>query len=137
MIYGLNESELLVGFLLTLCLTSFMGVWGLVALIICPLLYALSGMKGQDKVWRRLVMPIVWACAILAHTHHWTILLAIPCSYGALTIGYGIIDLQDKGSALGNFYLDVCKGNYWWANFLTRGTIYGLALLPMLFLGCL
>ena len=133
----MNKNELLVGFLLTFCLTPFMGALGLIAIIICPIFYALSGMNGWDKYWRRIVMPCVWALAIFAHCHNWSIFLAIPCSFGALTIGYGIRCTQppDDGSVLGNFFLDkVCAGNYWWANFCARLTIYGLALCPMLLL---
>ena len=130
-----------------------MGAAGLIAIIACPLFYAYSGMNGHDKIWRRLGVPIIWASAIFAHTGFHTLLLlgisrngvdsivsiptlllAIPSSFGALTIGYGIRDATDKGAVLGNFYLDLCKGNYWWANFCTRLTIYGLALLPMIWL---
>lgn len=132
----MNKNELLVGFLLTLCLTPIMGALGLLALIICPLLWALSGMHGQDKIWRRLGVPVVWALAILAHCHNWYVLLAIPMSFGALCIGYGIPSTQppDEGSWLGRFYYNLCKKNEQWANILTRGTIYGLALCPMLLL---
>lgn len=130
----MNKNELLVGFLLTLCLTPWMGALGLLAIILCPLFYALSGMNGYDKIWRRLGVPIIWASAIYAHSQHLAIALAIPLSYGALTIGYGIRDATDDGAVLGNLFLDLCKGNYWWANFWTRGTIYGLALCPMVLL---
>ena len=130
----MNKNELLVSFILTLILTPFMGVLGLVALIVCPLLYAYSGMEGHDKIWRRLGVPIIWASAIFAHYHHLEIFLAIPMSFGALSIGYGIPDNTDEGSWLGRFYMTICNQNVVWSNILTRGTIYLLALLPMIWL---
>lgn len=130
----MNKNEELIAFLLTLCLTPFMGVWGLLALVLCPILWAISGMQGQDKIWRRLGVPIVWASAIFAHSHNLAILLAIPCSWAAFSIGYGIPDKTDEGSWLGRFYMGILRGNTLWSNIMTRGTIYLLALLPMIWL---
>jgi len=130
----INKNELLVSFILTLILTPFMGALGLVALIACPFLYSYSGMEGHDKIWRRLGVPVVWASAIFAHSHNLAILLAIPCSWAALSIGYGIPDKTDEGSWLGRFYMGILRGNTLWSNIMTRGTIYLLALLPMIWL---
>jgi hypothetical protein len=124
----MNRNELLVGLLLTLCLTPFMGVMGLSALVLCPLLWALSGMQGQDKIWRRLGVPLVWAICLW----RWQAFLVVPIGFGFLCLGYGIPDKTDQGSALGRFFWKLTGGNVRLSNILTRGVIYTGLVIPFL-----
>jgi hypothetical protein len=129
----MNKNELLVGFLLTLSLAFITGLLVLPLAIICAYLWALSGMPDSDKIWRRLVVPTLWALCICYHMDSWKCLFAIPISFGFLSMGYGIPATQppDDGSWLGKFYFKLFKQNEWWANLFTRGTIYVGAICPM------
>jgi Zn-dependent M16 (insulinase) family peptidase len=92
---------------------------------ICGYLWALSG-SGGSKLWRRLAVPTIWALTVGSIFAF----LMIPVAFGFLSIGYGIPDVNDpKGSVLGRFFFNLTKSMLW-ANILTRGLIYGGAVIP-------
>jgi hypothetical protein len=82
-------------------------------------------MEGSDKIWRRLVCPSIVGFALFVVMRGF-VLLGIPLSFAVQSIGYGIPDSTDKGSALGRFWMKVCRNSALWANVFTRGTIYAL-----------
>ena len=144
MIFGLNKNELIIGFLFAL---PFVFIIGFLALAIAPLtsiLWALSGMNGQPKIWRRLGVPFVVCLAVFLLKHHWQAWISLPLAFGALSLGYGIPSEQppDEGSAIGQFYYNVVFSNereserLKLSNICTRATIYlllAVSFLPVLF----
>lgn len=104
------------------------------------ILWAVGGMAGKDKAYRRLGCPAVVAVAIGIVTGHWLAAAAVfGLGFAALSIGYGIPTYapgrpdHDEGSAIGRFWFKVLfgVGDEKLANILTRGTAVLIAVLSI------
>jgi hypothetical protein len=107
------------------------GLWVVPLAIATSFLWALTGSasKYNYKLWRRLLVPALACLAVYLVTHNWHIWLSLPLAFGILSIGYGIPDSTDEGSALGKFWYKVSEQ---YANILTRSSIYILLALSFL-----
>lgn len=127
----LNKSELLVGFIVGITTWFWIGPWAIVAAILTSLTWALGGAYGHAI--RVYCVPIIMCGYVyVMHPAPWWIFLTAPFMMLTLSIGYGIESKDDKGSALGRFWFKQCKGNLFWTNFFTRGTIYLLLAITMI-----
>ncbi len=89
-------------------ISGFLGAW--------------AGADKTSKLWRRLAIPcLLTAFAYWKTQNLWVVTMLSMC--GALSIGYGIPDQYDTGSALGRFWYRLFKRNVMYANVFTRGTI--------------
>ena len=123
----LNKEEILISGILTILASRF--PYGIPLIPICAFLWALTGSESKynSKLWRRLIVPTLWSVS------YWNpyAIICIPISFGFLTLGYGIPDVNDKkGSALGSFFYKLTGGSMLWSNILTRGFVYGGAVIP-------
>lgn len=114
----MNKEELTYGFVIGALTTWFLWPYNLIIGVLCALLWAVSGMHGQAKVWRRLGVPfVITAVGAFHHPTYWLML--------SLIAGYGIPDASDSGSALGRFWIRLVGEH---ASIFTRATILlGLA----------
>lgn len=90
--------------------------------LICGFLGAWGGASGTSKNWRRFLMPFSLSGLAYGHLKDWKCLL-IMSMMGAFSIGYGIPDPTDEGSAIGRFWYQICHQNVLLANIFTRATI--------------
>ena len=109
MLFGLNLNELLIGSIVGGLSAILVGWWALLVSPITAFLWALSGMNGKDKIWRRLGVPLVVSLSVSIVRHSLIPIVSIPLAFGVLSIGYGIPDETDSGSFLGQFFTDVLK----------------------------
>ena len=121
----LNKEELLTASILTALISPFPYAWA--AIPICAFLWAWTG-AGASKLWRRLVVPLIWAACLM----DLRAFLIVPVAFGFLSLGYGIPDDTDEGSFLGRFFYGLFPIRL--ANILTRGVVYGGATIPFLVL---
>lgn len=121
----LNREEMVIAVLLTVIAAVF--PYAILAAPVCAFFWAITG-AGESKLWRRLGVPTIWAMTYL----NWWAFLLVPVSFAFLTIGYGIPSLLDEGSWLGKIAWNISGHNSLWANVITRGIIYGGAVLPFL-----
>jgi len=126
----LNKEEMLIASILTMLATNWL-TW-IITVPLCAFLWALTGSesKWNSKLWRRLAIPVIWSLSFF----DLRMLLLVPVAYGFLTLGYGLPSYMDKGSFLGSFFWKLTKGNEILSNILTRGIIYGGAVLPYLYM---
>jgi len=98
-----------------------------------PILFGLLGGGGGQgwKELRRYGIPCVSTIYALYIIHNLWV-LTILSQIGVLSIGYGIPDSTDEGSALGRFFYKMFHQKELWANIFTRGTIGLLMCLTML-----
>lgn len=125
----LNKNEIMWGFLYALSFYFKIGWVALCLTPICSYLWAVSG-AGESKLFRRLLIPTITSvsCAIiLVSTQP---LYSIPLSFGVLSLGYGIPDVNDPyGSWIGHM---AYKINYKHAELITRSIIVFLLYLANL-----
>ena len=122
----LNKEELLVGFIYGSCVWPVISWWAVIPGAVCSLLWAIGG--AGPKLIRRLGVPAAMG-ASLAFTSPWMLLCFLPL-WGIVSIGYGIPDATDKGSALGRFYSSFLSPKA--ANWATRFTVFALFNLVMI-----
>lgn len=95
-------------------------------LVIIPiaagLLAAWAGAEGTSKLWRRLGVPLLTVISgfFILKTIAAAFLLARALP---MTLGYGIPDATDKGSAIGQFWHKIFKGQETLTAIYTRATI--------------
>lgn len=94
--------------------------WNIAIGILSAVLWAIGGASFGKKIVRRLGVPILLVSSSIFGGNTWWGLLSIPLAFGVLSIGYGIPDSSDEGSALGRFWYKISPK---YANVLTRGTI--------------
>lgn len=127
---NLNREEIVIASILTALVVPFSYAW--LAIPICAFLWALTGSesKWNSKLWRRLVVPMIWAACLI----DWKAFLLVPVSYGFLTLGYGLPSHNppDEGSTIGKFFWRLTNANELWANILTRGVVYVGATIPFI-----
>ena len=116
----LNKEELLVGFIYGASCYPLLSFFAIIPAIICSILWAIGGYKY--KMVRRLGVPITIGVS-LSFTSQWLLLLILPL-WGVFSIGYGMPDETDKGSALGRFYSKFLSPKA--ANWATRFTVFAL-----------
>ncbi|MFX0084319.1 MAG: hypothetical protein ACFFAU_01495 [Candidatus Hodarchaeota archaeon] len=92
-----------------------------VKLVIATALLGAYGGQGH-KEYRRIYIPLIIMILALLRLRN-LLTLTIMSMAGFLSMGYGIPDPPDEGSSLGKFWLKIFKGNEYWANVFTRGTI--------------
>jgi len=122
----LNKEEILCGFLYGSSTWPLISWLAVIPGIICAFLWAIGG--AGKKLFRRLGVPLVVGIS-LSFINIW-LFLVIPFLCGVVSIGYGMPDKTDKGSALGRFYLKFLP--YKSANWATRLTIFVLFNLVMI-----
>lgn len=94
---------------------------------------AIAGSEGASKDWRRLGIPLVLLpCAIYSTMSIWSLFILVQ--HFIFRLGHGIPDKTDKGSFLGRTFYSLFKGNEFWANIFTRGTIALLLSLTFIFI---
>ena len=89
-------------------LSAFLGAWG--------------GAEGTNKNWRRFLIPFALSGLAYGHLKDWKCIL-IMGMMGVFSMGYGIPDLTDEGSALGRFWYKITHQKVLLANIFTRATI--------------
>jgi hypothetical protein len=122
----LNKEELLVGFVYGSSVWPLISWLAVIPGIICAVLWAIGG--SGPKMVRRLGVPAVMSIS-LAFTSLWLLLSMLPL-WGVVSIGYGMPDATDKGSALGRFYSKFLSKQA--ANWATRLTVFVLFNLVMI-----
>lgn len=129
----LNLNELFVGACVGLYTSLFIGWWAIPVAVCSALLWAIGGAYGHS--WRVYGVPMVLSFPVGLRYHSPIALLPGLLMMAVLSMGYGIPTVapgradNDEGSALGRFWYTITGGNLFWANFLTRGTIYALLVL--------
>lgn len=130
----LNKEEICVGALVGCAFFWYLKWLSLITIPLCAFLWALGGAENTSLLWRRVGVTVTLLTALfvsmLGHHSIVKLLPLILCSgvfYGSTTIGYGIPDEGDAGSALGRLMFKMARGNAVMADILTRGTI-GLAM---------
>lgn len=95
--------------------------------LVSAFLGAFAGAEGTSKNWRRFLIPFALAGLAYGHlSNFWVITIMVMM--GAFSMGYGIPDFSDDGSALGRFwynlfsFTDITRRTLL-ANVFTRGTI--------------
>lgn len=89
---------------------------------LCAFLGAFAGAEGTNKNWRRFLIPFALSGLAYGHLRDWRCLL-IMTMMGAFSMGYGIPDETDEGSALGRFWCKISHQKVLLANIFTRATI--------------
>lgn len=117
----LNKEEIVWGAGFGLAFAPWIGWLAIPAAAISALLWAMTGM-GYAKLWRRLGCPALMAGCVWVQTGWNPIWYSVVPAWAVLSIGYGIPDSTDKGSALGRFWAARAKSAAA-ANFATRATI--------------
>jgi len=106
---------------------------GFVGSLLGGLLGALGGADKISKSWRRIGIPLL-ITGIAYYVTESILVLTIMFMSFPLSKGYGIPDETDEGSSLGRFYYKLFKGNHFFADTFTRGTIgliIGLSLISI------
>ncbi len=116
----LNKEEILVGGIYGSSMWPVIGWIAVLPGVICAFLWAIGG--SGPKLARRLGVPAVMGIC-LSFTSLWLLLVTLPL-WGIASIGYGIPDDNDKGSALGRFYCRFLSKKA--ANWATRLTVFVL-----------
>lgn len=96
-------------------LGGFLGTW--------------AGADGTSKAWRRIGLPIIHTLTALCTLRNWLVIL-IMTHAGGLSLGYGIPDPTDEGSAIGKFWYKCLKNNHRRADIATRLTVGVVKTLP-------
>jgi hypothetical protein len=105
------------------------NIYGSILPILGGLLGAIGG--AGNKGARRILIPLLITGLAFLETE--SILVITICSMiGALSLGYGIPDSTDKGSALGRFFYSIFNQNHLLANIFTRGIIGVLIALSLI-----
>ena len=114
-----------------------LSILGFLAPVIGAFLGALGGSADGDKSFRRVLIPLMLVGMSFLKTE--SILVLTICSMiGVLSIGYGIPDALDSGSALGRFFYNFFHSYhapyeaYVLANIFTRGLIGALIVLSLI-----
>jgi hypothetical protein len=116
----LNKEELLVGFVYGSCSWPVLGWLAVIPGLVCSPLWAIGG--SGPKMVRRIGVPVVVGIS-LAFISIWLAFVILPL-WGIVSIGYGIPDSSDKGSALGRFYTKLFPKAKKAANWATRLTVF-------------
>jgi hypothetical protein len=122
----LNKEEILVGFIYGSSAWPIISWIAIVPGAVCAVLWAIGG--SSKKMVRRIGVPVVMAIS-LSFTSLWLLLTVLPL-WGVVSIGYGMPDSTDSGSALGRFYSRWLTEKA--ANWSTRFTVYMLFVLVMI-----
>lgn len=132
-----NREELFIGGLFGLS-TVFISLWWAVpAAILCAILWRLGGTEGGNKWFRRMGVGFTMCLSVLLSTYNLLAMVPLAMLWGPLSLGYGVPDATDKGSALGAFFYKICKHNQKLADLFTRmtiGILCAIALLPFLWI---
>ena len=122
----LNREEMLVGFVYGSSTWPLISWIALIPGIVCASLWAIGG--AGKKMVRRIGVPFVMAIS-LSFTSLWLLLTMLPL-WGVVSIGYGMPDSTDSGSAIGRFYSRWLSKKA--ANWATRFTVYMLFVVVMI-----
>ena len=97
------------------------------------ILGALGGAQNSNNLFRGLGIPLLITLIAFVTMRHWMV-LSIMSLMAILSIGYGqpCPYSGDDGAPLGRFYYWLFRGNAFWSNVLTRGTIAFLSCLTFL-----
>jgi len=88
---------------------------------------AFAGSEGTSKNWRRMGIPVVFLiCAICKFFFSfWVFTIAVQHLF--FRLGWGtpsfVPGYEDEGSTLGKLFYKVFKGNEFFTNVFTRGTV--------------
>ncbi len=83
---------------------------------------AYAGSEGTSLLWRRCLIPVIFAVCCLIETHS-VFSILLMAIWGSLSIGYGVPGEGDEGSTLGSFWYKITKSSHFWTDVLTRGTV--------------
>lgn len=97
----LNKEEILVGFIYGSSTWPVLSWKAVIPGIVCAFLWAIGG--SGPKMVRRIGVPFIVALSLSLFTTWWMMFTMLPL-WGILSIGYGIPDATDEGSALGRFF---------------------------------
>lgn len=132
--------DFVIGAVFGLFLAPWIGLWAIPVAVLSGGLWSIGGQYGHSK---RFAIPFIWCGGVeIVHHYHWIWLGLLPAIF-VFTLGYGIPlyssypDDYEAGSALGQFWYKKFRGNTFYANLFTRGTIYMLLILcylPLLWL---
>ena len=86
------------------------------------ILGALGGADKGSKLFRRIGIPVLLVGQAYVTLENIYVLIIMTMS-GWLSMGYGIPENGDEGSALGRFWFHLFSNNANLANYFTRGTI--------------
>ena len=130
-----NKTELLAGALIGLSAIFFVKWLVLATIPLCAVLYRLGGVTGGDHLWRKIGVPVAFSGAMFLATLDYWSLVPIASWWAILGLGSGIPEGDDKGSALGRFFLKLLSGDVKTANALVHLVIGALLVLTLLPLG--
>lgn len=121
----LNLNEFSIGMLFGMAMTPIIGPSSIVLAFLTGSLWAIGG-AGYGRIWRYAGVPLITFFFLVLKANFYACLVSSVWCGVCLTIGYGIPDQSDEGSALGRFWMKAFNNNAQLANFFTRGTIYTL-----------
>lgn len=84
--------------------------------------WRMGGSGNYSRYWRRAGVAGLVTLKCLWDTKSFWALVTYPLAFGAYTLGYGLPDATDSGSALGAFWYKLFK-NQLWALVATRTTV--------------
>lgn len=119
----LNLNEFSIGMLFGLAMTPIIGPASTVLAFLTGSLWAIGG-AGYGRIWRYAGVPTITFFFLVLHSNFYACLVSSIICGALLTIGYGIPDESDEGSALGRFWMKAFHNDTTLANIFTRGTIY-------------
>ena len=106
MLMKLLPVDLLIGALVALPMTIWLGQYAIPIIVGSAYLWSLGGQRGHSyrSVWITLLLnlPIIW---ITPYPHLWPLLSAVPMGV-IMSLGYGLPSTQppDSGSPLGRYW---------------------------------
>jgi len=95
------------------------------------ILGALGGAERSNKAFRRVFIPLALSGYAYVNLEN-IFVFTIMSMCGAFSIGYGIPDNGDEGSALGRFWMKIFKNNHLLADIFARGSIGYLIALSLI-----
>jgi len=130
-----NKEEIIIGFLAgNLFTAGIVGDWSVLVGLATAALWRIGGYKSKGA--RRYGVPSLICIAGALGAQSWIPLLSIPAGVAVLSMGYGIPDRWDDGSALGKFWYRYTPDPRT-LTILTRGTVgllFGLAMCSLAFI---
>ena len=120
--------EILIGTILGLALSPYLGWWVCLVAPITGILYVLGGYQGYVKNWRRIGVPLVIGLSLYVATGSLGAIASGVLLWAMMTVGYGV------DSPLGMLIRKLGVVDTYWQEFWIRSTVaigLGCCYIPM------